>query len=227
MGEPRNQFTFYRSYYDAIAALPKKEQAAIILAVCDYALYEREPEKLSPVGKTCFALIRPTLDSGRRKAASGKQGGKSGKQSASKPEANCKQSAREKEREKEKEKEVEIENECKGFAAEANSFAAFFSAYPRQSYEDEAREAWAALDPDDLPAVLTSLDRWKASEAWATEGGKYIPRADKWLGKGLWRDTPPCEAPERRPLDADELAAIERLMAGDGPDILWAGRAQA
>ena len=91
MGEPRNQFTFYRSYYDAIAALPKKEQAAIILAVCDYVLYEREPEKLSPVGKTCFALIRPTLDSGRRKAANGKQGGKSGKQTASKPEANRKQ----------------------------------------------------------------------------------------------------------------------------------------
>lgn len=225
MGEPRNQFTFYRSYYDAIAALPKKEQAAIILAVCDYALYEREPEKLSPVGKTCFALIRPTLDSGRRKAASGKQGGKSGKQSASKPEANGKQSAREKEREKEKEKEIEEENECKGFAAEANSFDAFFSAYPRQSYEDEAREAWAALDPSDLPAVLASLERWKASDAWAAEGGKYIPCAAKWLSKGLWRDMPPCVAPERRPLDADELAAIERLMAGDGPDILWPGGA--
>ena len=111
MGEPRNQFTFYRSYYDAIADLPKKEQAAIILAVCDYALYEREPEKLSPVGTTCFALIRPTLDSGRRKAASGKQGGKSGKQSASKPEANGKQSAREKEKEKEIEIEVEVEVE--------------------------------------------------------------------------------------------------------------------
>ena len=225
MGEPRNQFTFYRSYYDAIAALPKKEQAAIILAVCDYALYEREPEKLSPVGKTCFALIRPTLDSGRRKAASGKQGGKSGKQSASKSEANGKQSAREKEREKEREREIERENECKGFAAEANSFAAFFSAYPRQSYEDEARQAWAALDPDDLPAVLASLERWKGSENWAREGGRFIPSAAKWLSNGLWRDTPVAAMPAdgRRPLDSDELAAIAACMAEEEPDLLYSG----
>lgn len=224
MDEPRNQFTFYRSYFDAIAALPKKEQAAIILAVCDYALYEREPEKLSPVGKTCFALIRPTLDSGRKKAASGKQGGKTPKQSASKPEAKGKQSAREKEREREKEKEVERENECKGFAAEAN-FEEFFSAYPRKSYEDEAREAWAALDPDDLPAVMASLDRWKTSEEWTADGGRYIPCAAKWLGKGLWRDTPPSAAAlKQRELSADELEAIRRMAAEDEPDILWAGR---
>ena len=223
MGEPRDQFTFYRSFWEAIEPLPKKDRAAIILALCDYALNETEPKGLSPVATVCFTLIRPVLDSARRKAANGKQGGKKSKQSASKPEANGKQSAREKEREKEKEVEIEKENECKGFAAEANSFDAFFSAYPRQSYEDEARQAWAALDPDDLPAVLASLERWKASDAWAAEGGKYIPRADKWLGKGLWRDMPPCAPAGQRELDPGEVAAIERLMAEDRPDILWSG----
>ena len=225
--EPRNQFTFYRSYFEAIEPLPKKDRSAIILAVCEYGLYETEPKGLSPVAMACFALIRPTLDSGRRKAASGKRGGKTPKQSGSKLEANGKQSAREKEREKEKEKEIERENECKGFAAEANSFEAFFSAYPRQSYEDEAREAWAALDPDDLPAVLASLEHWRASDAWAAEGGKYIPSAAKWLGKGLWRDMPPAHALKQRELSPDEVAAIERMMAEDGPDILWSGGAES
>lgn len=104
MAEPRKQFTFYRSYYDAIQELPKKDQSAIILAICAYAIYEIEPQGLSAVASTAFKLIRPTLDAGRKKAESGKQGG-------SKMKANCKQTAREKEVELEKEYEKEIEVE--------------------------------------------------------------------------------------------------------------------
>ena len=100
MAEPRNQFTFYRSYFDAIQELNKKDQSAIILAVCAYAIYEIEPQGLSPTASTAFKLIRPTLDAGRKKAQSGKQGG-------SKTKANGKQTTREKEVEKEIEVEVE------------------------------------------------------------------------------------------------------------------------
>lgn len=107
MAGPRKQFTFYRSYYDAIQELPKKDQSAIILAVCAYAIYEEEPKGLSAAASTAFKLIRPTLDAGRKKAESGKQGG-------SKPKANGKQTAREKEVEKEIEIESEIEVEVEG-----------------------------------------------------------------------------------------------------------------
>ena len=111
MAEPRNQFTFYRSYFDAIQELPKAERADIILAVCDYAIYETEPEGLSPAASMAFKLIRPTLDSGRRKAENGAKGG-------SKPKANRKQTAREKEVEKEYEieKEYEYEAEVEGMS---------------------------------------------------------------------------------------------------------------
>jgi len=121
MSEIRNQFTFYRSYYEAIDELPKKDQAALILAICAYALYEKVPEGLSAAASIAFKLIRPTLDSGRKKAKSGSSGGKANakqneanaKQNGSKTEAKLKQgeSAREKEREKEKEKEKEVEVE--------------------------------------------------------------------------------------------------------------------
>lgn len=69
MAEPRNQFTFYRSYFDAIQELSKKDQSAIILAVCAYAIYEIEPEGLSPTASTAFKLIRPALDTGRKLSA--------------------------------------------------------------------------------------------------------------------------------------------------------------
>lgn len=108
----RKQFTFYRSFYEALKELPKKEQSAVVLAICAYALDEEEPD-LSGMAKAIFHLMRPTLDASRRKAESGKAGGKA-KQTESKPQANDKQNAskKENEEEKEKENEKELENEC-------------------------------------------------------------------------------------------------------------------
>lgn len=113
MGKPRNQFTFYKSYYDAIQDLPKRDQSALILAICAYAIYETQPKGLSIAASTAFKLIKPTLDSGRRKAESGALGGQAnGKQSESKAEANRKQNASKKEGEDEKEYEYEFEVEA-------------------------------------------------------------------------------------------------------------------
>lgn len=122
MGKPRNQFTFYKSYYDAIQELPKRDQSALILAICAYAIYETQPKGLSIAASTAFKLIKPTLDSGRKKAESGSLGGRvctskpqaNDKQNGSKTEANRKQgeTAREKEIEKEIEYEIEAEAEA-------------------------------------------------------------------------------------------------------------------
>ena len=98
----RNQFTFYRSFWEAISGLPSKTKLTVIEAVCEYALDNQEPQ-LSGVAKTVFLLIKPTLDTSARRSESGRAGG--AKQSASKREANEKQTAREKEGENEIEKE--------------------------------------------------------------------------------------------------------------------------
>lgn len=71
----RGQFTFYRSYYEAIKQLKKADQAAVLMAICAYALDEEMPG-LTGTPAAIFALIKPTLDTSRRKAASGKFGGK-------------------------------------------------------------------------------------------------------------------------------------------------------
>ena len=64
----RDQFTFYRSYYEAMKDLSVEECTKLLLAIAAYALDEEEPE-LSGSCSACFKLIRPTLDSGRNKAA--------------------------------------------------------------------------------------------------------------------------------------------------------------
>lgn len=129
MGVARKQFTFYKSYYDAISELPKKDQSALILAVCAYAIYEEPPKGLSIAASTAFKLIKPTLDSGRKKAENGSMKGKANESKdeaneskteakKSKTEANAKQgesrSKKEKEIEKEYEFEYEVEAEAEG-----------------------------------------------------------------------------------------------------------------
>ena len=64
----RDQFTWYRSYYEALRTLPAKDFQIAVLAICAYALDEEVPD-LSGVPNSVFTLIRPTLDSGRNKAA--------------------------------------------------------------------------------------------------------------------------------------------------------------
>lgn len=104
----RNQFTFYRSYRDALRALNAKDFKAVVLAICDYALDESEP-CLSGVPFAVFTLIRPTLDSGRNKAANRKNKAKTKEeQNGNKSEQTRKEKEGEKEGEKENDSSLSI-----------------------------------------------------------------------------------------------------------------------
>ncbi len=127
----RKQFTWYRSYYDALKEIPAEEFRAIVLAVCAYALDGEEPE-LSGVARAIFTLIRPTLEVGRSKAEnrsrteqtsiSAEQTGNRPEQTKNKPEQTenkrkqtgnkPEQTRKEKEKEKEREKESENDSYC-------------------------------------------------------------------------------------------------------------------
>lgn len=108
----REQFTFYRSYYEALKDLPEKERARVLFAVLDYALDEQMPNDLTGSCSACFKLIRPTLDAGRNKAANRKNKTKTNEeQNENKTETNREQRRKEKEREKEGECEKEKESE--------------------------------------------------------------------------------------------------------------------
>lgn len=127
----RKQFTWYRSYYDALKEIPAEEFRAIVLAVCAYAL-DGEESELSGVARAIFTLIRPTLEVGRSKAEnrsraeqtplSAEQTGNRPEQTKNKPEQTDnkrkqtdnkpEQTRKEKEKEKEREKESENDSYC-------------------------------------------------------------------------------------------------------------------
>ena len=102
--DKRGQYTFYRSFWEAIKVLPKKDRLPIYEAITEYALDGTIPSGLTQSQSAFFLLVKPNLDASRKKAANGKQGG-------SKPKANSKQNASKKENEYEKEVEIEKENE--------------------------------------------------------------------------------------------------------------------
>ena len=104
MEEKRKQFTFYRSFWESVQVLPKKDRLPILEAIISYALDGGEPKGLSQSQSAFFMLVKPNLDASRKKANSGKQGG-------SKRQANSKQTESKKENEVEKENENEIEVE--------------------------------------------------------------------------------------------------------------------
>lgn len=107
----RDQFTFYRSYYEALKQLSKKERDDVLMCICAYAL-DGAPPTLTGVPLSIFTLIRPTLDSGRNKAQNRANKLKSNEgQNENKCESNENQSSKEGEREEEEE-EGEGENEC-------------------------------------------------------------------------------------------------------------------
>ena len=121
----REQFTFYRSYFDAIRRLKKAaDRAAIYDAIADYALYGNLPE-LSDAAGAIFDLIKPTLDAAKRKSdgAKGREraqdddkipsryGEDTDKIQSRCDEVGKNRNEKEKENEKENEKEKEYEKE--------------------------------------------------------------------------------------------------------------------
>lgn len=104
----REQFTFYASFAKAIQRIRKAaDRAAAYDAIVNYALHETEPDFDKIPDSVCivFDLIRPNLDTSRRKA----QGGKATRQTDDAEKIRERQTEDNGNKYK-KEKEVEIEN---------------------------------------------------------------------------------------------------------------------
>ena len=95
-------------------------------------------------------------------------------------------------------------------------FVAFWENYhPRKRVHFvQAQHAWKAMDLDsEASGVMEGLERWKKSQDWWEEGGRWIPAPDKFLEKGRWKDHP---APYKASLVTDRSG---RTITHDHSDI--------
>lgn len=109
-------------------------------------------------------------------------------------------------------------------SAPGSSFTVFWESYPCKIGREKAWEAWKELSPTPILAegIMNALEVWKRSEQWLEDGGRFIPRAAKWLAERHF-DNPPAAAKNGIPkgasgeLGAAELEAIQRVLKeGDG-----------
>lgn len=215
----RQQMTFFISFWEAINSLPKKDQLPLFRAVISYGLFGKHTETLSASQVAFFSLIQPVLDKSRKKASNRKQ-------TENKTESNGEQTEKDKEGDKERDKEKEYEGEGDKeqtvitAPAAGKNFTAFWEAYPSKIDRESAWGAWKALNPspETVRQIMASLEAWKQSSQWIEDGGRYIPKAAKFLGKGYWKNIPPHPQKKEIPQGASgelgeaEMEAIRRVL---------------
>ena len=80
-------------------------------------------------------------------------------------------------------------------------FEEFWSVYPRKEGKENARKAFAKLNPDDglLADMIIAVGKQRASQQWQESGGRFIPYPASWLNGHRWEDEilPAAEQPRR------------------------------
>lgn len=71
----RDSVVFYRSFYEAVKALPDKEFVESVKAILDYGLDGVECETPG-IAKALFTMARPQIDANNKRYENGKKGGK-------------------------------------------------------------------------------------------------------------------------------------------------------
>lgn len=109
-------------------------------------------------------------------------------------------------------------------ATDPPGFVTLWKEYPRhratKSHRTQALDVWNAQGLEThAAAILTALRRFKESEAWGNEGGRFVPAIVKWLSDEGWQQAPATVSSgdsesfgfvfNRVVPTADELAAID------------------
>lgn len=70
------------------------------------------------------------------------------------------------------------------------AFSIFWKAYPRKDSKVQAERAFSkvAPSPELLDSILDAIERFRQSDQWRRDGGKFIPYASTWLNGRRWED---------------------------------------
>jgi hypothetical protein len=244
----RKQFTFFGSFRDALIRIKnKKDRCDAYDAIIAYALDGTEPDldTLSDAAAMALILIRPTLDSSRKKAENSSKPKPRSKQTESEPKSNeyqndikpetKPQGERERERGGDRVRDRDRERMLRESQEreKAEAFDRFWSAYPKKVGKGEALKAFekvmtrkggtgtsSASPSPTVEDLLAALERQKRSDQWTRDGGRYIPNPSTWLNQGRWEDElrsggDPQVQHHGAEMSPAMRAAVDRMMEGE------------
>ena len=72
-----------------------------------------------------------------------------------------------------------------------DGFDRFWSAYPRRVGKKDAVKVWNQIKPDDnlIEQIVQGVERWKRSEQWTKDEGRFIPYPATFLRGERWNDS--------------------------------------
>lgn len=75
-------------------------------------------------------------------------------------------------------------------ADSSEDFEKFWTAYPRKEAKQAAKKAFEKLKPDEglLDTMLKAIERFKGTQQWQEDGGRYIPHPATWINQRRWED---------------------------------------
>ncbi len=213
----RKQFTFYRSFFEAISAIGSKARRAELYdIVCDYALNGTMPDMdaLTAIQRSSMRLIMPVLDTARQKAEAGVLGGSKTK---AKQKQTVSKGEEEIEMEMDMEVEVETETESKGNPLSVEEwFEKFWKLYPKKVGKEQARLAFKRVDVP-FSVLQNAIAEQQNSIQWTRENGQYIPNPAVWLAERRWEDELPMltgsGVKASGVMGEEEREAIRRMLA--------------
>ena len=94
----------------------------------------------------------------------------------------------------------------------AQRFEDFWSAYPKRTGKENAKKAFAKIDPDEelLTDMIIAIGRQKVSRQWQENGGQFIPYPATWLNGHRWEDDvqEPAPQPAQQPAPAPRKTVV-------------------
>lgn len=170
----RDVVVVYRSYHEAIQQLPEADRLPVYEAIFEYALNGTVPE-LSGTPAAVFMLIKPTLDTSRRKAENGRKGGK---QNGSKSEANNKQNGSKSEAIKDKRQGIKDKEQEINDKGDSNAPPASGGASPAFEKKKPVSHKFGEYGH----VRLTEEQHKKLIEDYGEQKiAEYIRKIDEWL----------------------------------------------
>lgn len=94
-----------------------------------------------------------------------------------------------------------------------DGFDSFWSVYPKRVGKVDAIKAWGQIQPDEetIAAIVAGVERWKRSDQWTKDEGRFIPYPATFLRGERWNEEDradvapvPKAAPAKKSYDDDE-----------------------
>ena len=209
----------WTTFLELISTLQYDEIGRLFEMMLVYADSGKEPEEFEGNERFLWPVAKQQIDLAAAKNEILRQNGmKGGRPKAEETRENQTEPKETKENQskayKEK-KRKEIESNKSESKERDAFFDLFWADYPNRVAKQDAVRAWQKLAPDEALycEIMAGLRKWKASDEWTRDGGRFVPHPATWLNGRRWEDeVRPRPAVSAQGYDQRDYSEVNRRL---------------